>query len=111
MFIAVQSSLWIEKVFRKRECHTFVASARDAQRCMCGRPHAQHYGRTLLAPPPPAPRSSAPSGEQWQPLHHTEASPTDAFGTLEFQGGPHPTKAQVNERWSFRAGRIPLKHR
>ncbi|ELT97529.1 hypothetical protein CAPTEDRAFT_120255, partial [Capitella teleta] len=31
---------------------------------------------------------------RWSVEFHTEASPTDAFGTIEFQGGPHPNKAQ-----------------
>lgn len=35
------------------------------------------------------------SGEVWLPTKHTKAFPTDAYGTIEFQGGPHPTKAQV----------------
>jgi len=32
----------------------------------------------------------------WSSLKHTVVSATDAYGTIEFQGGPHPTKAQVN---------------
>lgn len=35
------------------------------------------------------------SNETWSPVKHTILSPTDAYGTIEFQGGPHPTKAQV----------------
>ena len=34
-------------------------------------------------------------GLRWSVDWHTELSPTDAFGTIEFQGGPHPNKAQV----------------
>ncbi|KAJ8947842.1 hypothetical protein NQ318_009987 [Aromia moschata] len=34
------------------------------------------------------------SGEIWYPSKCTIAYPTDAFGVLEFQGGPHPSKAQ-----------------
>lgn len=30
------------------------------------------------------------------PTKHTRAQPTDAYGTIEFQGGAHPTKAQVS---------------
>uniref|UniRef100_A0A7E4V9N2 LSDAT_euk domain-containing protein n=1 Tax=Panagrellus redivivus TaxID=6233 RepID=A0A7E4V9N2_PANRE len=30
---------------------------------------------------------------KWNIAEHTTASPTDAFGTIEFQGGPHPHKA------------------
>lgn len=36
------------------------------------------------------------TGDQWLPYKHTRTHPTDAYGTLEFQGGPHPTKAQVS---------------
>lgn len=28
------------------------------------------------------------------PFKHTRPHPTDAYGTIEFQGGAHPTKAQ-----------------
>lgn len=31
------------------------------------------------------------------PTKHTRAQPTDAYGTIEFQGGAHPTKAQVSK--------------
>lgn len=31
----------------------------------------------------------------WVPFKHTRPHPTDAYGTIEFQGGAHPTKAQV----------------
>ncbi|KOB73985.1 Trpm, partial [Operophtera brumata] len=34
------------------------------------------------------------TGAAWLPTRHTLATPTDAYGTVEFQGGPHPTKAQ-----------------
>ena len=34
--------------------------------------------------------------DKWNVSVHTELQPTDAYGTIEFQGGPHPTKAQVS---------------
>lgn len=37
-------------------------------------------------------------GDEWHPNKHTRPHPTDAYGTIEFQGGPHPTKAQVNRK-------------
>lgn len=40
-------------------------------------------------------KSEKPQAESWAPSKHTQPSPTDAYGTIEFQGGPHPTKAQV----------------
>lgn len=36
-------------------------------------------------------------GDIWHPQKHTRAHPTDAYGTIEFQGSAHPTKAQVSE--------------
>ena len=33
--------------------------------------------------------------EKWSVHQNTATFPTDAYGTIEFQGGPHPTKAQV----------------
>ena len=33
------------------------------------------------------------SPRKWNIREHTRASPTDSFGTIEFQGGPHPHKA------------------
>jgi hypothetical protein len=44
--------------------------------------------------PPPKP------GEEllWTPARYTQAKPTDAYGTIEFQGGPHPSKAQVSSK-------------
>lgn len=68
-------------------------------RCWCGLSYAQHCvagaagagvtgaGLPGLGPPPPT--------EAWTAARHTRAQPTDAYGTIEFQGGPHPTKAQV----------------
>lgn len=33
--------------------------------------------------------------ERWSPLKHTQTSPTDAYGVIEFQGGGHVNKATV----------------
>ncbi|GFW76875.1 DUF4817 domain-containing protein [Trichonephila clavipes] len=38
--------------------------------------------------------SQASADEHWSPLRHTASNPTDAFGTIEFQGSAHPLKAQ-----------------
>jgi hypothetical protein len=32
--------------------------------------------------------------QKWNIQQHTQTSPTDAYGVIEFQGGPHPHKAQ-----------------
>ncbi|XP_049876563.1 transient receptor potential cation channel trpm isoform X10 [Pectinophora gossypiella] len=75
---------WIESTFQKRECKYFVPSAKDEHVCWCGLSKAAH-GASV---------ATAAAGEAWVPARHTHSSPTDAYGTVEFQGGPHPTKAQ-----------------
>lgn len=61
-------------------------------RCCCGLSLTFHCGggngSVQLDPDNP--------NEVWSSLKHTILSPTDAYGTIEFQGGPHPTKAQVD---------------
>ncbi|XP_053530255.1 transient receptor potential cation channel subfamily M member 3 isoform X1 [Ictalurus punctatus] len=94
---AAQKS-WIERVFSKRECVHIIVSTKDPHRCCCGRLIGQHVGlppsissnqndrseRTLKS-------DSLP--EKWSISKHTQLSPTDAFGTIEFQGGGHSNKA------------------
>ncbi|XP_026491719.1 transient receptor potential cation channel trpm isoform X9 [Vanessa tameamea] len=75
---------WIESTFQKRECKFFVPSAKDEHVCWCGLSKTAHGANIQTAGP----------GEAWVPTRHTQAAPTDAYGTVEFQGGPHPTKAQ-----------------
>lgn len=36
-------------------------------------------------------------GDIWIAHKNTRPHPTDAYGTIEFQGGAHPTKAQVKK--------------
>ncbi|XP_030749809.1 transient receptor potential cation channel trpm-like [Sitophilus oryzae] len=79
---------WIEATFHKRECSRYKPTAKDESRCCCGRTLEQH--KFLTDPNPMAP------GDIWYPSRCTVAHPTDAYGTLEFQGGPHPSKAQVS---------------
>ncbi|KAJ8304156.1 hypothetical protein KUTeg_017739 [Tegillarca granosa] len=85
---------WVEKTFFKRECVRFIRSPRDENKCCCGRPVGWHgpYLRQLEILQQP---------ERWHPYSHTEARPTDAFGTIEFQGAPHPSKAQYVRLSSF----------
>ncbi|XP_072379429.1 transient receptor potential cation channel trpm isoform X4 [Diabrotica undecimpunctata] len=77
---------WIEATFHKRECSRYIRHTKDPLRCCCGRTLEQHKYATDTQPPQP--------GELWYPSRCTIASPTDAYGILEFQGGPHPSKAQ-----------------
>uniref|UniRef100_A0A4W6CR90 Transient receptor potential cation channel, subfamily M, member 1a n=1 Tax=Lates calcarifer TaxID=8187 RepID=A0A4W6CR90_LATCA len=86
--------VWIEKTFQKRECIQIIPS-KDATRCSCGQLVTQH---TTI--PPGAKEEGAPliqlevqPPERWSPLKHTQTSPTDAYGVIEFQGGGHVNKA------------------
>uniref|UniRef100_A0A3B4AD21 Uncharacterized protein n=1 Tax=Periophthalmus magnuspinnatus TaxID=409849 RepID=A0A3B4AD21_9GOBI len=69
-----------------------------SSRCCCGRLIGQHVGL------PPGISSSQNDkaerlakndslSEKWSISKHTQLSPTDAFGTIEFQGGGHSNKA------------------
>ncbi|CAL8248721.1 unnamed protein product [Merluccius merluccius] len=89
---------WIERAFSKRECVHIIVSAKDHHRCCCGRLIGQHVGL------PPGISSSQNDkaerlakndslSEKWSISKHTQLSPTDAFGTIEFQGGGHSNKA------------------
>ncbi|XP_066138176.1 transient receptor potential cation channel trpm isoform X6 [Euwallacea fornicatus] len=85
-FSAAPARSWIEATFHKRECCRYKPTAKDESKCCCGRTLEQH--KHLTDPNPMAP------GEIWYPSRCTVAHPTDAYGILEFQGGPHPSKAQ-----------------
>ncbi|XP_069574557.1 transient receptor potential cation channel subfamily M member 1-like [Brachyistius frenatus] len=85
---------WIERTFQKRECVQIIPS-RDATRCSCGQLVTQH-----AAIPPGAKEGGAPlvqlevqPAERWSAVKHTQTSPTDTYGVLEFQGGGHVNKA------------------
>ncbi|XP_069481015.1 transient receptor potential cation channel subfamily M member 1 isoform X2 [Ambystoma mexicanum] len=87
---------WIEKTFSKRECIYVVANNKDVSRCCCGQPLIQHV-------PVPQNVTANRNGEdnkqvesqpeKWSISKHTQSSPTDAYGILEFQGGGHSNKA------------------
>ncbi|XP_054089914.1 transient receptor potential cation channel trpm isoform X3 [Zeugodacus cucurbitae] len=77
---------WIETNFQKRECIKFIPCPKDETKCCCGQSRQTH--QTI-----PGIESGSP-GDSWLPQKHTRAQPTDAYGTIEFQGGAHPTKAQ-----------------
>uniref|UniRef100_A0A8D0DFS6 non-specific serine/threonine protein kinase n=1 Tax=Sander lucioperca TaxID=283035 RepID=A0A8D0DFS6_SANLU len=54
--------------------------------CCCGRLVRQHLGEN--------PNLSMPELEEWSVEKHTEASPTDAYGVINFQGGSHSYRAK-----------------
>ncbi|XP_047686908.1 transient receptor potential cation channel subfamily M member 3 isoform X4 [Prionailurus viverrinus] len=90
---------WIERAFYKRECVHIIPSTKDPHRCCCGRLIGQHVGLTpsvsVLQNEKNHSRLSRNDiqSEKWSISKHTQLSPTDAFGTIEFQGGGHSNKA------------------
>uniref|UniRef100_A0A452FNT2 Transient receptor potential cation channel subfamily M member 3 n=1 Tax=Capra hircus TaxID=9925 RepID=A0A452FNT2_CAPHI len=96
--ISAQKS-WIERAFYKRECVHIIPSTKDPHRCCCGRLIGQHVGLTpsisVLQNEKNESRLSRNDiqSEKWSISKHTQLSPTDAFGTIEFQGGGHSNKA------------------
>ncbi|XP_076682032.1 transient receptor potential cation channel, subfamily M isoform X1 [Andrena cerasifolii] len=104
---------WIEATFQKRECSKFIPSAKDehrflqvqgdknaeydvitTSRCCCGYSYTHHCGTGADVQSFTAINTKEKDREQWSPGKNTRPNPTDAYGTIEFQGGPHPTKAQ-----------------
>uniref|UniRef100_A0A3B3YSX6 non-specific serine/threonine protein kinase n=1 Tax=Poecilia mexicana TaxID=48701 RepID=A0A3B3YSX6_9TELE len=74
-------------------------------RCCCGRLVRQHAGftaslATKYSDVKLGENSSLPDPEEWSVEKHTEASPTDAYGVINFQGGSH----------SYRAKYVRLSH-
>uniref|UniRef100_A0A669CJR9 Transient receptor potential cation channel, subfamily M, member 1a n=1 Tax=Oreochromis niloticus TaxID=8128 RepID=A0A669CJR9_ORENI len=63
--------------------------------CSCGQLVAQHTAIPLGAKEDGAPlvQLEVQPTERWSALKHTQVSPTDAYGVLEFQGGGHVNKA------------------
>ncbi|XP_055631073.1 transient receptor potential cation channel trpm isoform X5 [Toxorhynchites rutilus septentrionalis] len=77
---------WIEANFQKRECIKFIPNVKSEEVCCCGQERRTHQLVPGIEP--------GVTGDIWQPQKHTRPQPTDAYGTIEFQGGAHPTKAQ-----------------
>uniref|UniRef100_A0A2K5SB97 Transient receptor potential cation channel subfamily M member 6 n=1 Tax=Cebus imitator TaxID=2715852 RepID=A0A2K5SB97_CEBIM len=95
---------WIEGVFDKRECSTVIPSSKNPHRCTpvcqvcqnlircyCGRLIGDHagidYAWTISA-------AQGKESEQWSVEKHTTKSPTDTFGTINFQDGEHTYHAK-----------------
>ncbi|XP_043280353.1 transient receptor potential cation channel trpm isoform X2 [Venturia canescens] len=104
---------WIEATFQKRECSKFIPSAKDehrleeiqgdkcaeydvitTSRCCCGHSYTHHCGTGADVQSYTTSAGAEAERDQWAPGKNTCQAPTDAYGTIEFQGGPHPTKAQ-----------------
>ncbi|KAM6302891.1 transient receptor potential cation channel subfamily M member 3 isoform 1-T1 [Podargus strigoides] len=90
---------WIERAFYKRECVHIIPSTKDPHRCCCGRLIGQHVGLTPSISVIQNEKNESRltrndiQSEKWSISKHTQLSPTDAFGTIEFQGGGHSNKA------------------
>ncbi|XP_051918788.1 transient receptor potential cation channel subfamily M member 7 isoform X3 [Hippocampus zosterae] len=111
---------WIESTFTKRECVYILPVSKDPHRCLpgcqicqqlvrccCGRLVRQHVGFTASlankysdVKTAESAGGPAPELEEWSVEKHTEASPTDAYGVVNFQGGSH----------SYRAKYVRLSH-
>ncbi|XP_063737078.1 transient receptor potential cation channel subfamily M member 7 isoform X2 [Eleginops maclovinus] len=102
---------WIESTFTRRECVYILPVSKDPHRCLpgcqicqqlvrccCGRLVRQHVGFTASLA---TKYSDVKLGEnpnlpelEWTVEKHTEASPTDAYGVINFQGGSHSYRAK-----------------
>ncbi|XP_078069997.1 transient receptor potential cation channel subfamily M member 6 [Mustelus asterias] len=96
---------WIEGVFSKRECGKIITSSKDSHRCLpgcqicqnlvrccCGRLVGDHPGLDSNLPVYLSARDEGQ--EEWCVHKHTIASPTDAFGTVDFQDGAYSYRAK-----------------
>ncbi|KAH9277467.1 Transient receptor potential cation channel trpm [Echinococcus granulosus] len=86
---------WIEEKITQLKCVEYVPSNDSSNRCNCGRLLEEHDPALSRAVRMSSAMCQIESeGERWQIKRHTCEVPTTAFGTVEFQGGPHPTKAR-----------------
>ncbi|XP_075454440.1 transient receptor potential cation channel subfamily M member 6 isoform X6 [Ascaphus truei] len=96
---------WIEGIFYKRECAKIIPTSRDPHgchggcqicqnliRCCCGRLIGDHPDLDYGWPIYPSPHNR--DDEEWFVDKHTKTSPTDAFGTINFQDGDHTYHAK-----------------
>uniref|UniRef100_A0AAV2MTE5 Transient receptor potential cation channel, subfamily M, member 6 n=1 Tax=Knipowitschia caucasica TaxID=637954 RepID=A0AAV2MTE5_KNICA len=87
---------WIEDNFFKRECVKFISSSRDLHRCVpvcqvclnlirccCGRLMGEHTSHNFT---PPISLNPGPDPDKdWCVELHTCPTPTDAYGTVDFE--------------------------
>ncbi|KAM7534373.1 hypothetical protein Aperf_G00000113403 [Anoplocephala perfoliata] len=86
---------WIEQKINQLNCAKYVPSIEHPDRCGCGRLPEEHDAEVIREVRMNS-KVSRPltQPEKWRVERHTRAVPATAFGTVEFQGGPHPTKAR-----------------
>lgn len=97
-FIEKPRRSWIEEKFSKRECVKFIPLSRDLHRCTpvcqvcqnlirccCGRLMGEHSWQE--SPPPLSlfPGPGQDGGQEWSVELHTRASPTNAYGIVDFK--------------------------
>uniref|UniRef100_A0A452UP91 non-specific serine/threonine protein kinase n=1 Tax=Ursus maritimus TaxID=29073 RepID=A0A452UP91_URSMA len=107
----ISQKSWIESTLTKRECVYIIPSSKDPHRCLpgcqicqqlvrcfCGRLVKQHACFTASLA---MKYSDVKLGdhfnqtlEEWSVEKHTEQSPTDAYGVINFQGGSHSYRAK-----------------
>ncbi|XP_075129516.1 transient receptor potential cation channel subfamily M member 7-like [Leptodactylus fuscus] len=96
---------WIEKTFYKRDCVSIILHSREPHRCIpgcqicqqlvrcrCGRLIREHGffdGNPGINPSDDCTQSAA-----WTVEKNTVKSPTDAYGTIDFQGGSQGCKSK-----------------
>ncbi|XP_051896151.1 transient receptor potential cation channel subfamily M member 7 isoform X2 [Pristis pectinata] len=102
---------WIENTFTKRECVYIIPSSKDPHRCLpgcqicqqlvrccCGRLVRQHLGFTaslaMKYSDVKLGETANLEKEEWSVEKHTNESPTDAYGVINFQGGSHSYRAK-----------------
>ncbi|KAL7988739.1 hypothetical protein Chor_007658 [Crotalus horridus] len=104
--ISVQSQKsWIEDAFSKRECAKIVPSSKDSHRgsagcqvcqnlirCCCGRLIGDHHGIDYGYPVFQSEKEKY--NVEWSVEKDTKISPTDAFGTINFQDSDHTYHAK-----------------
>ncbi|XP_069817937.1 transient receptor potential cation channel subfamily M member 6 isoform X3 [Dendropsophus ebraccatus] len=96
---------WIEGVFCKRECAKIIPASKDSHRChggcqvchnlircCCGKLIGDHPGIDYDWPIYSTPQEV--NAEEWSVQKHTKTTPTDAFGTINFQDGHHTYHAK-----------------
>ncbi|CAF0896318.1 unnamed protein product [Didymodactylos carnosus] len=100
-------------LFFRRRCKKFIATQQEPSRCYCGRTEEEHFDKanSPLRIPAKAIKSIQPKSnynnlyinshdqdehdlEKWNVSRHTTLYPTNAFGTIEFEGTTHLAKAE-----------------
>ncbi|XP_062239027.1 transient receptor potential cation channel subfamily M member 6 [Platichthys flesus] len=89
---------WIEENFSKRECIKFIPSSRDLHRCIpvcqvcqnlirccCGRLIGEHSWQESPPPISLCPGPGQDIEDNWSTELHTKASPTNAYGIVDFE--------------------------